>query len=282
MPTHIACLSFDFDAMSGMVARGLTTPTPVSRGEFGAIGAPRILDLLKRHNIRASWFVPGTVIKTYPEICRRVVAEGHELGNHGWTHDPPATMSADEEERGLIRANEAIAEISGHSPHGYRSPSWDLSDATIPLLLKHGFSYDSSMMGHDHWPYFARSGDIVSKDEPIQFGKPTKLVEMPISWSLDDFPHFEYLRTSNSLAPGLANANLVLENFVADFDYMTKIEEWGVLTYTFHPFVVGRGHRMIMLEKLIQALKERGALFHTMTDVVGMFLGRQQQGEAKR
>lgn len=277
MPTHIVCLSFDFDAMSGMVARGLKTPTPVSRGEFCAVGAWRILALLKKHGIASSWFVPGTVIETYPEVCRSVAADGHEIGNHGWTHKPPASLSADEEERGLVRANEAIKRITGAAPRGYRSPSWDLSEATIPLLIKHGFAYDSSMMGHDHHPYFARMGDVVSDDEPIRFGAPTGLVEMPISWSLDDFPHFEFLRTDTTLMPGLANAGLVLENFVADFDYMAGTEEWGVLTYTFHPFVIGRGHRMLMLERLIVALKERGAVFHTMSAVVDLFLRRQTQ-----
>lgn len=282
MQLHIVCLSFDFDAMSGMVARGLKTPTPISRGEFGAVAAPRILALLKQYGIRSSWFIPGIVIRTYPEICRRVAAEGHEIGNHGWTHVPPASLTAEEEERGLIRANEAIADIVGAAPRGYRSPSWDLSDATVPLLLKHGFTYDSSMMGHDHMPYFARTGDVVPDDEPIRFGRTTSLVEMPISWSLDDFPHFEYLRASNSLAPGLANARLVLENFIDDFNYMRKTEEWGILTYTFHPFVIGRGHRLLMLEKLICALKARGAVFHTMAEAVDLFLHRnsaQKQGK---
>ncbi|MCG6122827.1 MAG: polysaccharide deacetylase [Microvirga sp.] len=268
------CLSFDFDAMSGMVARGLKTPTPVSRGEFGAVAAPRILDLLAKWNIRSSWFTPGVVVKTYPEICRRLVAEGHELGNHGWTHIPPADLAPEAEERGLVRASEAIAEIAGRAPRGYRSPSWDLSPVTIQLLIKHGFLYDSSMMGHDHSPYFARAGDVVSDEEPIRFGETTALVEMPISWSLDDFPHFEYLRMPNSLAPGLANANLVLENFIADFDYMARTEEWGVLTYTFHPFVIGRGHRMMMLERLIETLAERGARFVTMEQAAEIFLAR--------
>ena len=259
--THFVCLSFDFDAMSGMVARGLKTPTPVSRGEFGALAVGRILSVLERHAILSSWFVPGTVIKTYPDQCKAVAGAGHELGNHGWTHVPPAALSAQKEEEGLLRTCDAIEEITGARPAGYRSPSWDLSDVTVDLLIKHGFAYDSSMMGHDCQPYFARRGDIVHDDEPMEFGETTKLVELPVSWSLDDFPHFEYLRMPNSLAPGLANANLVLENFLADFDYMKRTESNGVLIYTFHPFVVGRGHRMTLLERLIDELKAREAEF---------------------
>ena len=142
---------------------------------------------------------------------------------------------------------------------------------TIHLLLKHGFVYDSSMMGHDHLPYFARRGDIVPDDEPIRFGDVTPLVEMPVSWSLDDFPHFEFLRMPTSVLPGLSNARLVLENYVQDFEFMQRIEEWGVLTYTFHPYVVGRGHRMILLERLIHALMQRGARFSTLEDVALAF-----------
>lgn len=264
MSNHIVCLTFDFDAMSGMIAKGMKSPTAISRGEFGAVAVDRILALLDKYRLPSSWFVPGTVVKTYPDHCRRIAAGGHEIGNHGWTHVPPANLLAEQEESGLKRANEAIAEITGKMPAGYRSPSWDLSPVTVDLLLSQGFVYDSSMMGHDHHPYFARRGDVVSEEEPFRFGEATKLIEMPISWSLDDFPHFEYMRMPNGIMPGLANAGLVLENFVQDFEYMQRIEEWGVLTYTFHPFVSGRGHRMIMLERLICSLLERGAQFATL------------------
>jgi peptidoglycan/xylan/chitin deacetylase (PgdA/CDA1 family) len=274
MAEHYVCLSFDFDAMTGMVARGMKTPTPVSRGEFGAVAVDRLLPLLARHRIPATWFVPGTVIRTYPDQCRRIVDGGHEIGHHGWSHTPPANLSPDKEEEGLVRGNEAIIEMTGSPASGYRSPSWDLSSVTVDLLLKHGFLYDSSMMGNDHTPYFARRGDVVPDDEPIIFGETTPLIEVPVSWSLDDFPHFEFLRTRDSLMPGLSNARLVLENWIDDFAYMQQTEQWGVLVYTFHPFVIGRGHRMLILEKLITQLSERGATFITMRDAALRFRER--------
>lgn len=275
MGRHLVCLTFDFDAWSGLVARGLTSPTPVSRGEFGAMTVTeRLLPLLERYRLPSSWFVPGTVVETYPDHCRRIHAAGHEIGNHGYTHVPPANLSPQAEEEGLLAASAAIERITGDRPVGYRSPSWDLSAVTVDLLLRHGFDYDSSMMGHDHLPYFARRGDRVPEDGPIVFGETTQLVEIPVSWSLDDFPHFEFLRTQTSLMPGLMNAGLVLENFIADYDYMSRISDWGVLTYTFHPFVVGRGHRMLMLERLIHALMERGAVFCRLCDAVTEFRAR--------
>ena len=274
MPRHIVCLTFDFDTWSGFVSRGMTTPTAVSRGEFGTVAAPRILDLLAKYRLPATWFIPGVVIRTYPEACRRIVAAGHEVGHHGWSHVPPAQLGREKEEEGLVRGNEAIASLTGSPARGYRSPSWDLSPDTIELLLKHGFFYESSMMGHDHLPYRARTGDEVSVDEPMRFGAETRLIEMPISWSLDDHPHFEFFRVGTAVTPGLANATGVLENWVDDFLYMKRVCDWGVLTYTCHPYVIGRGHRMMMLERLILRLMEEGAVFMTMDAAAEEFATR--------
>jgi len=272
MAKHIVCLTFDFDAMSGFIARGMTSPTPISRGEFGAdVGAPRLLALLRKHRIPTSWYIPGHTIETYPARCREVFDAGHEIGHHGWTHVPPALLTREQEEAGLVRANEQIKKLTGQYARGYRSPSWDLSPHSVELLLKHGFVYDSSMMGDDYTPYRVRQGDVIELDKPAVFGKPTRLVEMPISWTLDDYPHFEFVRTKEWILPGLMNCELVLENWVNDFLYMKKSTQWGIITYTFHPFVIGRGGRMLMLEKLIRKLKAEGAAFMTLENAVAEY-----------
>ena len=271
---HIACLTFDFDAVSGYIAQGQRSPTPISRGEFGLVGAERILALLQRHGIPATWFIPGHTIETYPAMSVRIAEAGHEIGHHGWTHMTPVTMSRDEEEAGLQRGTDAIVKLCGRKPRGYRSPAWDLSENTIELLVARGFLYESSMMGNDYTPYFARTGDVISLEEPMVLGPETSLVEMPISWTLDDYPHFEYVRNKQYSMPGLMPAGGVLQNWVDDFDYMTRTMEWGALTYTCHPFVIGRGHRMLMLERLIDALKGMGATFLTMEDAVSAWLER--------
>ena len=164
MATHVATIGFDFDAMSGFISRGLTSPTPISRGEFGPVAVPRILALLKKYSIRASWFVPGHTLETYPTECRMIFDAGHEIGHHGWTHMPPNDMTREQEEDGLVRANEQIKKLTGRYARGYRSPSWDLSPHSVELLLKHGFFYESSMMGNDHMPYRVRQGDIIELD----------------------------------------------------------------------------------------------------------------------
>jgi peptidoglycan/xylan/chitin deacetylase (PgdA/CDA1 family) len=261
MARYLVCLTFDFDALSLWIARTMTTPTPISQGEFGAVGAERILALLGKHGIQATWFIPGHTLETYSELCRRIHAAGHEIGHHGYAHEPPVRLSSEQEELVLLRGNEAIRTLTGAYATGYRSPAWDLSPNTVDLLLKHGFRYDSSMMGHDYLPYRARRGDQIPADQPVQFGEPTQLIEMPISWSLDDFPHFEYLWTATHLQQGLMRADDVLANWVDDYRYMAQCTDWGVLTYTFHPQVIGRGHRMLLLERLIQTLKDSGANF---------------------
>src|SRR5437763_14413856 len=156
MPRHIVCLTFDFDTQSGIIARGMTTPTPLSRGEFGLVGARRILDLLKSFGLRATWFVPGFTIESHPGACEALLEDGHEVAHHSWAHIPPAQQSRAEEEADLVRANEAIVRLTGRKARGYRSPSWDLSESTIDLLVAHDFQYDSSLMGGDYWPYRVR------------------------------------------------------------------------------------------------------------------------------
>jgi peptidoglycan/xylan/chitin deacetylase (PgdA/CDA1 family) len=264
MPRHVVCLTFDFDTQSGFIAREMTTPTPLSRGEFGAMASRRILAFLKSRGINATWFVPGFTIESWPRECEAVIEAGHEVAHHSWAHVPPASQTREQEEADLVRANEAIGRLSGRKARGYRSPSWDLSAHTIDLLLAHGFLYDSSLMGSDYLPYRARRGDAARLGEPFRFGEETALVEMPISWSLDDYPHFEFVRTPTSVLPGLQPARAVMQSWLDEFHYMKKTVDWGVLTYTMHPFVIGRGYRMLALEDLVDKLANAGAVFATM------------------
>ena len=142
----------------------------------------------------------------------------------------------------------------------------DLSEHTIELLLSHGFRYDSSLMGSDYLPYRARRGDVAKLGEPYHFGEETALIEMPISWSLDDNPHFEFVRTPSTILPGLQPARAVMQSWLDEFLYMKKTVDWGVLTYTMHPYVIGRGYRMLALEDMVDKLASEGAVFLTMED----------------
>src|SRR4249919_3594397 len=131
MAKHFVCLTFDHDNTSSAISRELTTPTMLSRGDFGIVAAARILELLRREKIATTWFTPGHTIESYPACAAAVVEAGHEIAHHGWTHRVPASLGREAEEAELIRGNEAIKALTGAYARGYRSPSWDLSPHSI-------------------------------------------------------------------------------------------------------------------------------------------------------
>lgn len=249
-PRVTACLGFDFDALSlWLGSLGSDSPSMISRGEFGAAAIPRILDLLDRHDAHATFCIPGHSVYAYPDLVRRIRDAGHELGHHGWVHENPQKFDRDGERRNLERAFEAFDKVAGVRPRGYRSPAWDFSANTVDLLMEFGFEYDSSCMGSDVYPYYLRKGDNASFTEPYVFGEPIDLVEVPVTWGLDDFPPFEFVWGSN---PGLTSPSDIEEIWRGDFDYAYRDNPNSVYALTMHPQVIGRGHRMLMLERLMQ------------------------------
>ena len=264
------CLSYDFDAMSLWIANFRTeSPNALSRGEFGQVGAQRILDLLAEYDIKSTWFVPGHTIEAFPGECRRLVAEGHEVGHHGYCHENPARLEIEKERAILERGIALIKGLTGRAPQGYRSPAGSFSPNTLRFLVEHGFLYDSSMLGNDFTPYYCRDGIKAVIDAPYDFGKPVELVEMPFSWNLDDFPFFEYTTSRRGISQGLADPARVYDVWAGDFEYLYSKIGRGVFILTMHPQVIGRGHRMLMLERFIRDLRSHdGVTFSTMGEFV--------------
>jgi peptidoglycan/xylan/chitin deacetylase (PgdA/CDA1 family) len=252
-PRATVCLTFDFDAISVWIGpMAAKSPSMISRGEFGVLGVERILRLLDKKGIKASFFIPGHTADTYPESVRAIVAADHEVGHHGYLHENPVALPSKDAERAVMeRGLEALDKVARIRPTGYRSPAWDNSPHTIDLLLEHGFRYESSLMAADYNPHWCRTGDVIHEDGRYEFGPLVDLVEMPVSWNLDDFPHFEYIRLENRISPGLSAASKVEEIWRDEFTYMYAEAPGGVLTITMHPQVIGRGHRMLMLERVI-------------------------------
>lgn len=260
------CLSFDFDAVSLWVSSfRQTTATPVSRGEYGArVGIGRVLDLLREKAVTATFFVPAHSAVSFPEATLRILAEGHEIGVHGYCHESPAGLEPPEEARLLDAAIAKLQAVLGTDflPAGYRSPAWDLSAQSVSLLNERGFLYDSSMMADDFTPYRARTGDQVDEERFVP-GTITPLVEMPVAWELDDFPYFTF--TNRPLFGGMHAPDHVLDCWKGEFDYCHSHVRNGVFTLTMHPEIIGRGPRIMMLSRLIDHMRaQSGVMFRTL------------------
>ena len=251
LPRLTVALTFDHDSISDGVRRG-DSPVKLSHAEFGVrVGAPRILELLAAREIPSTWFVPGHTLETFPESTAAILAGGHEIGCHGWFHEDAAALSRDEERALIDRCAEAVERVTGERPRGWRAPYWSLGAASLELIEAAGFVYESSLMADDYRLSRVRQGDRHSVADGSHFGREGSLVEVPVSWALDDWPHFEPSSTGDR--DGLSAPSKVLEIWTEELRYAWTHAPGGLLTITMHPECIGRGHRMAMLERFIDA-----------------------------
>jgi peptidoglycan-N-acetylglucosamine deacetylase len=250
-----AAVTFDVDAESAILAGA-----PAAAGRLGVMshqaygprtGGPRLLGLLAERRIRATFFVPGYTAERWPDTVRAIVDGGHEIGHHGYLHEP---LGADEatEERYLLRGLEALDAVAGVRPIGYRAPMWETSYRTPALLARHGFRYDSSLMDADR-PYRLATSPV----GPDGRAAPS-LVEIPIHWGLDDWEQYAYLPdlTGSGL---IESPSKVMEMWRLERD--ATFAAGGCLVLTIHPFLSGRPSRAaalaVFLDELV-AMRDRG------------------------
>ena len=260
LPRLTVALTFDHDSLSDGIRRG-DSPIKLSHAEFGHnVGVPRILQLLERVRIPSSWFIPGATLELYPGDTEAILAGGHEVGCHGWYHENYAELSTDEQRSIQERSIEAVVRLTGERPRGHRAPYWAFSADTIGVLEDAGFVYDSSLMADDYRPYRVRRGDRHSTAEGSVFGPESSLLEVPVYWSLDDWPLFE--PGPENGRDGMRPPSEVLEIWTAELRYAWEHAPGGLLTVTMHPECIGRGHRMAMVEQFIaEARKLDGLVF---------------------
>lgn len=246
-------LSFDSDHETTTLRFGQTSPGKLSQGQYGnRVAIPRIRRTLDRFGIRATFFVPAVVAKLHPEEQRALVAEGHEVGIHGWIHEFNSTLPPADERDLQMRAGDVLEKTTGVRPVGIRTPSWDFSQHTLAISREMGLLYDSSLMADDE-PY-----------EIVEDGELTGMVELPVEWIRDDAVYFNMDRMS-MLRPYTA-PSAVLEIFKAEFD--GAYAESGLFLLTMHPHMIGHRSRMPILEALIEHIRgHEGVWFATHAEV---------------
>jgi peptidoglycan/xylan/chitin deacetylase (PgdA/CDA1 family) len=267
-PRLTVALTFDHDAISDSVRRG-DPPVKFSHAEFGPrVGASRILSLLERQGIASTWFVPGHTAEAFPDSVAAVVGGGHELASHGWFHEDFSELSVDEQRSILERCVEALGRAAGSPPTGWRAPYWALGERTLELVEAAGFTYDSSLMADDYRLYRVRRGDRHSVADGTRWGREGSLIEVPVYWALDDWPHFE----PGPGRDGLSAPSKVLEIWLGELRYAYEHAFGGLLTVTMHPECIGRGHRMPVLERFIEeAASLEGVVFDRLDRYVERF-----------
>ena len=247
------CLSFDTDTEAPLLRDGTTSPTALSASDFGAeSGVPRIIAMLDKYQIPATFFMTGVDALLHPEMVAAIRKSGrNEIGVHGWIHELTTRLTEAEEERLLDQAIAYLTKATGKKPVGYRAPSWAFSGATLDLILKKGFLYDSSLQALDE-PY-----EVMSR------GKNTGLVELAIDWTLTETPFLG----QNGRMP---SPELLYQLYRDEFD--GAYNEGTMFVLTLHPYLSGHRAPMKHLDAFVAYMKSKPGVWFATGEQIAQYV----------
>jgi peptidoglycan/xylan/chitin deacetylase (PgdA/CDA1 family) len=247
-------LSFDNDHETNELRDGGSSIGRLASGQYGSrVGVPRILDVLRRHDVPATFFIPAVSALLHADEPRRIADAGHEIGIHGWIHELNSVLPGPAERDLMLRSAETLERLSGRRPVGLRTPSWDFSPQTLAIEKEMGLLYDSSLMADD---------DCY---ELLLAGEPSGVVELPVEWVRDDAVYFNMHRFQ-ALRPYTPPTD-VCDIFRSEFEL--AYEEGGIFQLTMHPHVTGHRSRIWILDEIIRHAKSMaGVWFATHEQVV--------------
>ena len=226
----ILFLGFDVDIDSAEVWRG-ADPVEKSYAQYGAVkGVDKVINVLKRYGVDATFFVPGWVAENYPHVVKGIYESGYEIGGHGYLHEK---LDLIEDEYEVWDKMDKALTGYYREVKGYRSPYWRFSDKSLEYLSQFGYVYDSSLMDNDV-PYIFK----VRNHE---------ILELPVDWRLDDWPNLK-----------IDNVGIfeLYKRWVYEFKVASR--DTGYISLTFHPQLIGRGTHIILLERIIKKAVEMG------------------------
>ena len=212
-----------------------------SLGYYGPLrGVPRILDLFDKYKIKQTFFTPGVIAERYPEMMKEIIKRGHEIGHHGYTHEPFGKMGKEEEKQFILKGIEVIQKVVGEKPVGIRAHG-EYAPHTMKNIYESGFSYDASWRGDDR-PF------RVAID-----GKTTDLIEISGHMELDDAPFFLYQGVMPAGTKKMSSTEDAYETWKLEFD---GYYEYGLCyVLMIHPQLMGKPGRTLMLERLIKHMR---------------------------
>src|SRR5256886_2363963 len=249
-------ISFDSDHETNELREGGKSIGRMAWGQYGnRVGVPRILKLLKKYDVPGTFYVPAVAALLHPDEQRRLIAEGHEIGIHGWIHELNSTLPYEAERDLMLRSADTLEEITGVRPVGVRTASWDFSPSTLAIEKEMGLLYDSSLMSDE---------DCY---ELLLDGEPTGIVELPVEWVRDDAVYFAMNRFS-ALRPYTPPPD-VFDIFRRELD--AAWEEGGIFQLTMHPHHIGYRSRIWIIDELIRHAKAKGSVWFATHEEVARF-----------